>query len=47
MPAITLKAHFDGKEIKLDEPYELAADAQLLVTILPPAKSDPQISNSH
>jgi hypothetical protein len=37
MPAITLKAHFDGKNIRLDEPYELPADAQLLVTVLAPS----------
>lgn len=29
MPAISLKAHFDGKHIQLDEPYELPRDAQL------------------
>lgn len=40
MPAITLKAHYDGQSIKLDEPYELLPDAQLLVTILAPAVSD-------
>jgi hypothetical protein len=40
MPAISLKAHFDGKAIQLDEPYELPRDAPLLVTILAPACSD-------
>jgi len=40
MPAITLKAHFDGKLIHLDEPYELPCDAQLLVTVLPPDMDD-------
>ena len=34
MPAISLKAHFDGQSIQLDEPYELPRDAQLLVTVL-------------
>ena len=33
-PAISLKAHFDGQSIQLDEPYELQRDAQLLVTVL-------------
>ena len=37
MPVISLKAHFDGKTIQLDEPYELPPDAQLIVTVLPPA----------
>ena len=36
MPAVTLKAHFDGKEIKLDEAYDLPPNAQLLVTVLSP-----------
>jgi hypothetical protein len=35
MPAITLKAHFDGNSIRLDEPFTLAANTQLLVTVLP------------
>jgi len=34
MNAVTLRAHFDGKSICLDEPYELAPDAQLVVTVL-------------
>lgn len=37
MPAISLKAHFDGQHIQLDEPFELPRDASLLVTILSPA----------
>jgi hypothetical protein len=35
MSAVTLKAHFNGKQIILDEPYPLAPDAQLIVTVLP------------
>lgn len=34
MPAVTLKAHYDGKQIVLDEPFALPADAQLLVTLV-------------
>ncbi len=34
MASVTLKAHFDGTNIQLDEPYELPRDAQLLVTVL-------------
>ena len=37
MPAISLKAHFDGQHIQLDEPFELPRDASLLVTVLSPA----------
>jgi hypothetical protein len=40
MPAISLKAHFDGKAIQLDEPYELPPDAQLLVTVVSPTSPD-------
>lgn len=40
MPAISLKAHFDGKHIQLDEPYELPRDAQLLVTVLAPTAQE-------
>ena len=34
MPPVTLKAHFDGKHIVLDEPFELPQNAQLAVTLL-------------
>ncbi|HLQ46057.1 MAG TPA: hypothetical protein VK137_15055 [Planctomycetaceae bacterium] len=37
MPAISLKAHFDGQYIQLDEPFELPRDASLLVTVLSPS----------
>lgn len=35
MESITLRAHFDGKQILLDEPVELEPDTQLVVTVLP------------
>jgi hypothetical protein len=35
MYAITLQAHFDGKQIILDEPYELEPNTRLIVTVLP------------
>jgi hypothetical protein len=38
MPSVTLKAHFDGRAILLDEPYTLPANARLLVTLV---ESDP------
>lgn len=34
MNAVTLKAHYDGKQICLDEPYLLRPDSQLVVTVL-------------
>jgi hypothetical protein len=40
MPAISIRAHFDGTNILLDEPFELQRDAQLLVTVLSTAKED-------
>ena len=35
MSAITLKAHFDGKQVCLDEPYPLQPNTKLFVTIVP------------
>jgi hypothetical protein len=35
MPAIALRAHYDGKQICLDEQFELPPNARLLVTVLP------------
>jgi hypothetical protein len=32
--AATLKAHYDGKVIQLDEPFPLNPSARLLVTVL-------------
>ena len=40
MPAVSLKAHFDGQHIQLDEPFELSRDSRLLVTVLKPSLSD-------
>ncbi len=40
MSVVTLKAHFDGQAIQLDEPYELRPNTQLIVTVLPPAAED-------
>lgn len=37
MPRVTFKAHFDGEHIVLDEPFPLAPNTQLMVTILRPA----------
>lgn len=40
MPMITIPAHFDGKQIRLDEPFDLEPDTRLIVTILPRHMSD-------
>lgn len=34
MPSVSLKAHYDGQAIRLDEPFDLPEGAQLIVTIL-------------
>lgn len=40
MPTVSLKAHFDGQTIRLDEPFDLAPNTRLMVTVLPPVSSD-------
>ncbi len=35
METRTLRAHFDGDRILIDEPYELELDTELLITVLP------------
>ena len=35
MSIVTLPAHFDGKRICLDEPFNLKMNTKLIVTILP------------
>ncbi len=35
MDTIIIPAHYDGKQIRLDEPYELEPNSRLLVTVLP------------
>ena len=36
MPTVSLRAHYDGKTIRLDEPVDLPPNTRLLVTVLPP-----------
>ena len=36
MPNAVLKAHYDGKHIVLDEPFDLPANAPLMVTVFAP-----------
>ena len=40
METVTLRAHFDGKQILLDEPFELEPNAQLIITVLPKPLSE-------
>ena len=40
MPTVSLRAHYDGKTIRLDEPFELPEGARLMVTVLEPEQSD-------
>lgn len=40
MPAINLKAHYDGHAILLDEAFELPPNAQLIVTVLTPGEGE-------
>lgn len=40
MAAVTLKAHWNGERILLDEPYELLPNAPLMVTVLPLSAAD-------
>jgi hypothetical protein len=37
---ITLRAHFDGEQIRLDEPFELEPGTPLIVTICPKEDRD-------
>lgn len=40
MPPMTLKAHFDGQALQLDEPAELPRDVPLSVTVFSPVASE-------
>ena len=42
MKTITISARFDGKQILLDEPYELEPNARLMVTVLPEEDTEHQ-----
>ena len=35
MKTVTLRAHFDGEQILLDEPFELEPNTRLIITVLP------------
>lgn len=35
MESVTLRAHFDGEQIRLDEAFELEPNTELIVTVVP------------
>jgi hypothetical protein len=35
MKGVALSAHFDGRKIELDEPYQLSENSRLVVVVLP------------
>lgn len=35
MYGATLRAHYDGEQIVIDEPYDLEPDTDLIITVLP------------
>ena len=37
MHTVAIRAHYDGERIILDEPYEIPANSNLVVTVLPVA----------
>jgi len=40
MPLVTLRAHFNGEHIILDEPFALTPDMELIITVLSQQASD-------
>jgi hypothetical protein len=40
METKTLRAHFDGSQILLDEPYELEPNVELIITVLPKSSQE-------
>ncbi len=39
LPAVSLKAHYDGERIILDEPFGIPPNSTLMVTVLPPSEA--------
>lgn len=35
MAAVSLRAHYDGERIQLDEPFQIPANSQSIVTVIP------------
>ena len=47
MISVTLKAHYDGKHIVLDEPFQIPVDAPLMVTVLAPSAAERGLGREH
>ena len=47
MPSRTIRAHFDGERIHLDEPCMLEPDTPLLVVVLPKQQDTHQPADDH
>lgn len=45
MPTIALQAHYDGRQVVLDEICDLPVNAPLMVTLLPSAAGDDSEEN--
>jgi hypothetical protein len=42
MNTISIRAHYDGEEIRLDEPFQLEPNSELIVTVLPKSVREPE-----
>lgn len=40
METVTLRGHYDGVQIRLDEPFELKPNAKLLITVIEPDEDE-------
>ncbi|MFZ1730003.1 MAG: hypothetical protein WBQ23_00445 [Bacteroidota bacterium] len=40
MKTVALATHFDGEQIRLDEPFKIEPHSQLLVIVLPEKRAD-------
>jgi len=40
MQTTSVRAHFDGEQILLDEPFEMEPNTQLLIMVLPESDAD-------
>ncbi len=40
MKSVALSAHFDGEQIRLDEPFQIEPHSRLLVIVLPERESE-------
>jgi hypothetical protein len=40
METKTIRAHFDGGQLLLDEPFELESNVELIITVLPKSSAE-------